>query len=205
MRFRKVARPALRTRRSLIVAIISTVLACSDMPTSTDIVEHSRGNFGAALSSEDASATNSDPYWLTTSYYDRDPLAIFGVNYDTFGANPESVTDEQFVDYADASVITTQEVPQVENDDATVYAYTSTYVGCSPQDPTNPCEQSTGPGGIESAYSNEFGGTTIQFAGYCADRYNTCTPRCRRIRTSKGRALCWAGCMAVYAWCRGHR
>ena len=39
-------------------------------------------------------------------------------------------------------------------------------------------------------------------AGPCEVLYNRCAAACRRLRSRKDRALCWAGCMARLAKCR---
>jgi hypothetical protein len=37
--------------------------------------------------------------------------------------------------------------------------------------------------------------------GYCERQLEQCESRCRRMRSPRGRALCWAACMAQYAAC----
>ena len=52
--------------------------------------------------------------------------------------------------------------------------------------------------GTEAALS----GLVPAGSGYCEARYKANSVKCRRIASPKGRALCWAAIMAIYANCR---
>jgi hypothetical protein len=60
-------------------------------------------------------------------------------------------------------------------------------------------ESATAGGGGGGGEEPEF---VSSFFGHCEDQYGRNARRCRRVWTRKGKALCWAAIMVVYADCR---
>lgn len=189
-----------RSLRSVLrIAGLALLLAGCDSGGVSDVLPdpaapHSIAAEGAYIGVT-SSSNLEDAYAISKPYYYIDPLAPFGVGYEEFGANPELVTDEQFTDWGEANYSTIQ-ADTTEDDGLTVEEYTSSGGGFEePIHPERAGRVTPGPGGG--------GGFATASMGKCEDQYDNNSKRCRKVRSMRGRAVCWAAIMAVYAGCIG--
>jgi hypothetical protein len=125
-------------------------------------------------------------------YEERNPFVPFAVSEWEFNENPELITDEQFTQQGE-STLAEWELPGIEGDAADIEYHADACSGY------HAFRREPGGGG-EADYS-------ILTGSYdrCDALYKSCTNRCRRIRSPKGRAACWVTCMAAYAICRANK
>jgi hypothetical protein len=192
--------PTHTTRARLIpaAAALLFVAACGDgsplAPTSE--LDGLRPSFSASPQAWDPIIDEPHAYSVADGYSPDQPLSPFGVSYETFFDNPESVADWQFE--AEEWRIPTWRTAEIDYDSERLV----TYCGGGGGGGGGPFE----PWIVEPIAESEWGeGESVMFASTCEQRYNSCISRCRRLWSSRARALCYAGCMVAYADCLRRR
>lgn len=163
--------------RSIVVVSVALVLAgCAERVNAPDI----RAERTPVAFRPYAPASLEDPY-PTAAWYvghpDLDPLPYTPTE---LNSNPELATDSEFESIG-YGVVDSQEEVKYEGDGFYVLYNTG------------------GGGGGEDPPDEE-----MMMGDRYDDLYEGFTSRCRRIRSIKGRALCWAAAMAAYAACRAY-
>lgn len=183
----------MRMRHGLLVGLLIMMAACVEsIPTEVSSRER-------VLLAVSGSVEGSDPYYIAEPYLQYGIYASLSVDYQTFGTNPESITDEEF-DSVGASTINSSEEYYYQDDGITVEELITSGGGGGPGDGEQLESMGSEIGEVTQGESAET--TTMGLAGYCEDQYAAIARRCRRIGSSRGRALCWAAAMVVYANCR---
>jgi hypothetical protein len=163
-------------KRALVASSLVLLVACSE---SVSTGPSALAPQATAFRIDSRASVSGDPYWTAVPYTQYGVFDSLSVSRTAFAADPESITDQEFDDIGAQEIDASEEIS---------YESDGLYV-----------ESATAGGGGGGGEEPEF---VSSFFGHCEDQYGRNARRCRRVWTRKGKALCWAAIMVVYADCR---
>ena len=209
-----VSAPSQSVRRLAICVSLFLVSACQD----NRVTAPSEGPF--VPSSSVLAESGGSALQVSQQYVPYDPLAVFGVSYAAFNADPYSISDAQFIAAAEATSLPLAQQWETDGE------YVATVLTYNPGDgpPIEPTGMDPEPFGLSlgeegtlsqtleamealsrgmQADGNQLDSQTAS-TDACWTMYLRAARRCRKIPLPQGRRLCWGAAMVAYAACRAN-